>query len=293
MRNFEVLFDHTEGVAIEDPALEGYGRLSFPVPPVDRPWIYSNFVQSLDGIVSLRGKDGSGFHISQSEDDRWLMDALRANADAILLGINTLVEERYYMGPQGRGPVFKIAGSELLKLRDKLGRGRQKNIFVTSSARIQLQEFRVFDGEFVDAYVVTTSTGANLLRAQKHPKVTIIEAGEWPRIDLKLAINKIHRELGVGYLLCEGGPTLYGYMARAGLIDEKFVTVAPVEVGQMAPSEQEMAAFDKTRARPTTFAGPGFTRETMSRWAWLSCRRVGDHEFNRYRKKELIVGVKG
>jgi riboflavin biosynthesis pyrimidine reductase len=215
------------------------------------------------------------------------MDALRAHADAILLGINTLIEERSYMDgkAQGRGPIFKIADPEMLALRQRLGRGRQKNIFVTNSATIQLADFRVFDGEAVDAFIVTTSAGADRLRAQRHPRVTIIEAGEWPRVDLTLAIQKLHRELGIRYLLCEGGPTLYGNMARAGLIDEKFVTVAPVEVGQMAPSEQEMAEFDKTRIRPTVFSGPGFTRENMSHWTWLSCRRIGDYEFNRYRKR--------
>lgn len=291
MHNFELLFDHSEPGGIDDPALQGYGRLSFPVPPLDRPWIYSNFVQSLDGIVSLRGKHGSGSEISQSEDDRWLMDLLRAHADAVLLGVNTLVEERYYMG-RARGPVFKIADPDMLRVREKLGRGRQKNIFVSNSATIQLADYRVFDGELVDAYVVTTRAGADRLRAQRHENVHIIEAGEWPRIDLPLAIRKIHQELGVRYLLCEGGPTLYGYMTRAGLIDEKFVTIAPVEVGQMAPPEQEMAEFDKTRMRPTTFAGQGFTRETMTHWTWLSCRRIGDHEFNRYRRKGSITPAK-
>jgi 5-amino-6-(5-phosphoribosylamino)uracil reductase len=287
MSNFEVLFDQSESGGAVDPALAGYGRLSFPVAAPDRPWIYSNFVQSLDGIVSLRGRNGSGFAISQSEDDRWLMDALRAHADALLLGINTLAEERAYMDgkAQGRGPVFKIADPEMVKLRERLGRGRQKNIFVTNSATIKLADFRVFDGELVDAYVITTRAGADRLRAQRHPTVTIIEAGEWPRVDLTLAIQKLHRELGVRYLLCEGGPTLYGNMAKAGLIDEKFMTVAPVEVGQMAPPEQELTEFDKTRVRPTTFAGPGFIAETISHWTWLSCRRIGDHQFNRYRRK--------
>jgi len=284
MRNFEVLFDQSEPGGIDDPALAGYGRLSFPVVPLDRPWVYSNFVQSLDGITSLRGRHGSGSAIAQSEEDRWLMDALRAHADAVLIGINSLVEERHYMGG-GRGPVFKIADPDLLRVREKLGRGRQKNIFVTNSATIQLADYRVFDGEIVDAYIITTRAGADRLRAQKRPSVQIIEAGEWPRLDLTVAVQKLYHELGVRYLLCEGGPTLYGSMARANLIDEKFVTTAPVEVGQMAPSDQEMSEFDKTRLRPTTFAGQGFTRETMTRWTWLSCRRVGDHQFNRYRKK--------
>jgi riboflavin biosynthesis pyrimidine reductase len=284
MRNFEVLFDNGEPSPIETEVVRPYGRLGFPAPHPDRPWTYTNFVQSIDGITSLLGQFGSGGHISQSAEDRWLMDLLRAHADAVIMGMNTLTFERVYMGNPG-GPIFKIANPEMLELRQKLGRGKLKNIFVTNAANVQLSQFRVFESELVDSFVVTTSAGATKLRAQKHPRVTIIEAGEWPKVDLGLMTKKLRSELGIAYLLCEGGPTFYGSMTKAGLIDEKFLTISPVELGQSAPPEQEMAEFDKVRLRPNTFAGPGFTRETMTRWTWLSCRRVDDHEFNRYRRK--------
>lgn len=283
MRNFEILFDDGEPSPIEMEATHPYGKLGFPATPDGRPWTYSNFVQSLDGITSLLGTHGSGADISQSEEDRWLMDLLRTHADAVVMGLNTLLHERFYMG-NPRGPVFKIASPEMLDLRQSLGRGKLKNIFVTNSANIELAEFRVFESELVESYVVTTSAGAAKLRTQKHPRIQIIVAGEWPRVDLNLMARKFRDELGIDYLLCEGGPTLYGAMSKAGLIDEKFVTVTPVELGQVAPPEQEMAEFDKSKARPTTFAGPGFTKESMTRWKWISCRRVGDHEFNRYRR---------
>lgn len=284
MRDFEVLFDKGEPSPVESELLRPYGNLGFPRPHTDRPWTYSNFVQSLDGITSLLGRYGSGGHISESVEDRWLMDLLRTHADAVVMGLHTLLHERLYMD-NPRGPVFKIANPEMLKFREKLGRRRLKNIFVTNGADLRLSDFRVFDGNMVDAYVVSTASGAAKLRAQKAPHVTILEAGEWPRVDLQLMMKKFRDELGIEYLLCEGGPTFYGSMSRAGLIDEKFVTVAPVEVGHSAPPEQEMADFDRTRLRPTTFAGPGFTRDSMTRWTWLSCRRIGDHEFNRYRRK--------
>src|SRR3569832_2042533 len=89
MHNFEVLFDHGEPNVLESPAYRPYGNLGFPAPPSDRPWIYSNFVQSLDGIVSFKGRHAAGSDISQLPEDRWLMDFLRAHSDAILLGINT------------------------------------------------------------------------------------------------------------------------------------------------------------------------------------------------------------
>lgn len=283
MRDFEILFDEGEPGKIESEVTRPYGQLGFPEPPDGRPWIYSNFVQSLDGIASLLGRCGSGADISQAPEDRWLMDLLRTHADAVIMGLNTLTHERLYMG-NPRGPVFKIASPEMLELRRRLGRERLKNIFVTNSAEIELAGFRVFDDETVDAYVVTTSAGASKLSAQRHPHAGILAAGEWPRVDLNLMVKKLREELGIRYLLCEGGPTLYGAMSKSGLIDEKFVTIAPVEIGQVAPSEQEMAEFDKSKVRPTAFAGPGFTKETMPRWKWLSCRRAGDHEFNRYRR---------
>jgi 5-amino-6-(5-phosphoribosylamino)uracil reductase len=283
MRNFEILFDDGEPSPIESQATKPYGRLGFPSPSEHRPWIYSNFVQSLDGITSLLGNYGSGGDISQSQEDRWLMDLLRTHADAVVMGLNTLLHERLYMG-NPRGPVFKIASPEMLELRQKLGRGKLKNIFVTNSANIELASFRVFESDLVDSYIVTTSAGASRLASQKHSGVKVIAAGEWPRLDLNSVVKKLFDEIGIRYLLCEGGPTFYGAMSKAGLIDEKFVTIAPVELGQVAPPEQVMAEFDRSKVRPTTFAGSGFTKDTMPRWKWLSCRRVGDHEFNRYRR---------
>ena len=129
---------------------------------------------------------------------------------------------------------------------------------------------------------------AERLRAQgRHPHVAIIAAGEGKELDLAGAIAKLREELGIQYLLCEGGPTLYGNLARADLIDEKFMTVAPVETGQLVPPEQERLREEQTipvLVRPTVFGGPGFTHEHLTRWRWMSCRKTGDHQFNRYRR---------
>jgi hypothetical protein len=31
----------------------------------------------------------------------------------------------------------------------------------------------------------------------------------------------------------------------------------------------------------------GFSRDQAVRWTWLSCRRVGDHQFHRFRRKPI------
>ena len=83
---------------------------------------------------------------------------------------------------------------------------------------------------------------------------------------------------------------MYGSLARADLVDEKFMTISPVEVGQVVPPEQERLASERALAvllRPTTFGGPGFTRDNLTHWQWLSCRKAGDHQFNRYRRRRV------
>jgi riboflavin biosynthesis pyrimidine reductase len=287
MHSFEVLFDNGEPSRVEDAAYKLYGRLGFPPGRADRPWIYSNFVQSLDGIVSFKGKHAAGSDISRSEEDRWLMDLLRAHADAVLVGMNTLLDETE-LGSRPRGPVFRIMDPELRNLRQRLGKKREKNIIVTGAGAADLSRYRVFDGELVDALVVTTRAGAErLAERHSHEHVHVIVAGEDKRIDLRLMVEVLRREHGVEYLLCEGGPTLYGYMSRAGLIDEKVVTISPIEVGQLVPEEQERTAADARNPslyRPTTFHAPGFTAANAPWWDWISCRRAGNHQFSRYRR---------
>ena len=293
MRNFQVLFDDAEPSLIEHPAFAPYGKLGFPAAHAERPWTYANFVQSIDGIASFKGQHAAGADISQSPEDRWLMDLLRALADTIITGIHTLVEETLSAPKlnQGRGPVYRIEDESLRDLRARLGRKRERIIFVTASGSVDPRSYRVFDGDQMDALILTTKAGANMLQGRIGQERLII-AGEDKTIDLPEAMLTLRKQMGVEHLLCEGGPTLYGSLARAGLIDEKFVTVSPIEIGLLAPPEQDITPAgtgSQLNLRPTTFMFPGFTSENAPWWRWMSCHRVGDHQFNRYRRAGLTT----
>src|SRR5262249_47231117 len=107
--NFEVLFDEGEPSSLSDPAFAPSGKLGFPPPPADRPWTFANFVQSMDGVASFGGKHATGGDLAQSEQDQWLMDLLRAHADAIILGLNTLLTQTPVLPHinQSRAPVYR------------------------------------------------------------------------------------------------------------------------------------------------------------------------------------------
>jgi riboflavin biosynthesis pyrimidine reductase len=290
MRDFEVLFDTAEPGTLDHPAYGSYGRLGFPAAPAARPWVYTNFVQSLDGIASLRGRHGSGFHIAQSEEDVWLMDLLRAHADAVLIGLGTLIESTANSG--NRGPLYRIRKEPLLELRRALGKGPQHIILATGSGNVDLAEHRIFDddGSGVRASILTTRSGAAALRGREsHPHTQVFIAGVGASIDLPAALALLRQEQKVEYLLCEGGPGLNGAMTRARLVDERFLTISPVEFGLEAPQQQERGATEPAtgpRLRLTTFSGPGFLPDDGQWWRWVSCRRAGDHQFNRYRRRD-------
>jgi len=282
---FEVLFDRSEpNRALPQVLLRFVGNLGFPEPPAERPWVYANFVQSLDGLVSFGGRRHSGGWIAQSRHDRWMMDFLRAHADAVLCGAQSLRLETM-AGPIPRGPVYRIVHPELARYRSEcLAKRKLIIVVVTGSGRLRPKEHRLFDSAEVEAWIATTPEGRE--RLGDTGKTRVLVSGHGTGLDIGELLRRLRCEDGIGHMLTEGGPTLYGSLARGGWVDEKFITVAPQEIGAGIPAEQETAEWEApsgTATRPTSFGGTGFTVEDARWYRWISCRRAGDHELNRYR----------
>jgi len=285
---FEVLFDRSElNRALPPGLLRFVGNMGFPEPPTERPWVYSNFVQSLDGLVSFGGRRHSGGWIARSRHDRWMMDFLRAHTDAVLCGAQSLRLEAW-AGPIARGPVYRIVHPELLRYRSEcLGRKKLVIIVATGSGELRAADYRLFESAEVEAWIATTPDGRERLGDAGKTRVLVSRtSGQGNALDFGELLRRLRSEEGIRYLLCEGGPTLYGHLARGGWVDEKFITVAPQEIGAGIPAEQERTEWEAkagTMTRPTSFAGTGFTVESARWYRWISSRRAGDHELNRYR----------
>ncbi len=243
-----------------------HGPFGFPEPAdAARPYITSNLVMGLDGRASfkeLKGRAG-GNEVSQSKEDRWLMDFLRAHHDAQLIGASTLREEP---GPDGRGWDFGIDDEQLQTYRrETLRLGRQKIIILTGSGDIDLS-LRLFSSPRVEPWILASPEGEKNLRSrfktlERKETLKIVSVGEGTRIDLAAAVQLLRCEHGIRTLLCEGGPTLYGELLKNRLIDEDFRTISLQVLG-----ESTKPGID----RPTAYGSVSYTPESAPWFTLIS-----------------------
>ncbi len=236
----------------------------------DRPTVISNFVSTLDGVVSYNTPEGAGGgEISGFfEPDRFVMGLLRALADVVLIGAGTFnAASRDAWTP---GFIHPPSSLPFAALRRRLGlRPNPATAVVSGSGSIDLAH-PAFHDPAVDTVVITTERGARRL-AGRHVRT---------RADIRTVGDRVgpHDIIetlvfhGAELVLCEGGPHLFGQLLDAHLVDELFLTLAPQIAGRsrLTPrlSLVEETAFGLSDAR----------------WSQLAdLRSAGDHLFARYR----------
>lgn len=173
-------------------------------------------VVSADGATSLDGRSGQ----LGGESDRAMFQALRAQADVILVGGGTVRAERY------RPPRAYQEAQDQRRSRSQQPRPRL--LVVTGSLDLD-PSLPLFDDPDNRPLVATTGTALADDQSGVAERAEIIVAGE-SSVDLADAMAAVHK-LGLGRVLCEGGPGLNGQMIAAGLIDEWNLTIAPLLVG--------------------------------------------------------------
>lgn len=227
--------------------------------------LYSNFVTSLDGVVTLGSNPSAGSLISgRNKADRFLMGLLRACAGAVLLGAGTLrATPGHRWTPEHIYPEFASSYSDL---RERLGlKPRPRLVLFSASGHIDVSHPAVVEG----ATVVTTKAAAAALAGRLPDSCDVIEVGDSGRVDVTRAITEL-RSGGYDLLLTEGGPHLTGDLVAHGLLDEAFITVSPVIAGRDREHRLGMVAGAEFL--------PG--RGVWSRL--LSARRHDDFLFLRY-----------
>src|ERR1035441_4379526 len=167
----ETLFETKHGRALKlTPNLTRlYGNLRMPQAH-SRQHVFSNFVSTLDGVVSLqaRGHAGGADISGVSLQDRMVMGLLRAIADVVIVGSGTLeADPQQVWTPDGICPELTYDYRPLRMALRK--RAVPLNVIVSGSGQIDLR-LPVFTSGRVQTLVVTTTVGAKHLLKRKTPR---------------------------------------------------------------------------------------------------------------------------
>jgi riboflavin-specific deaminase-like protein len=214
----------------------------------DRPFVFVNMVATADGRAAYQGRTQA---LGGEADLEQLLE-LRAIADAVLIGTGTLIAEGY----------ARLVGGQERRARRKVAGLTEDPPAVLLSRRFDIP------------------WEAGLFQASEQPVLiyTGADAGEPPPTAAPVEVVRLAdptpaaaladlRGRGVRSLLCEGGPTLARTLVADGLVDELFLTIAPLLTGD--PSE------------PTILTGAALLHPAELELVWTL--RAGSELFLRYR----------
>jgi riboflavin biosynthesis pyrimidine reductase len=231
------------------------------------PSLIANFVSTIDGVVAIPGLRQSNTLISDgSEADRFVMGLLRACADAVLVGSGTMLASPTTLWTAERA--YPPAATAYAELRRRLGCAARPEIaIVTASGLIDVAHPVLQTG----ALVLTTGRGAVELRDRLPASSQIVVLPGSEDVDVRSAVAFL-RERGNELILSEGGPTLFGSLLAAGVVDELFLTISPLLAGR-----------SQSAARSSLVEGAELLPSDRLRSRLLGTRSHGEHLFLRYR----------
>ena len=259
-----------------------YGSLRMPLSRA-HPRVISNFVTTLDGVVSLNtrghasGADISGF----SAQDRMVMGLLRAIADVVIIGAGTLAADSLRLWTAAA--VFPQLADEYRRLSKALGKSEAPlNVIVSGSGKLDLR-LPVFVSGKVQALVVTTAEGAKQLLKRGIPDSVEVRAigRSGSAISARAILDDVCRVHPSKLILVEGGPRLLGHFYAEHLVDEQFLTLAP-----------QIAGRDIGDRRPSLVMGKTFAPGDALWGTLTDVRRGSSHLFLRYSFPESSDGMK-
>lgn len=269
----------TRGGALPPALARRYGAQLSIALRSSGPTIVANFVTTIDGVVAFdtAGRTGGREVSGGFEPDRFLMGLLRATADAVLVGAGTVRSGAGHVWTPDH--VHRLSASAYGAWREQLGlaAAQPTTVIVSASGRVDPAHPALHRSD-VPLLILTTGVGARRLRAGAlPPNVDVLATADAGGDIDPQALRSVLADRGFELVLCEGGPTLFGGLVGAGLVDELFLTVAPQIAGR-APDLPRLALVE----------GLGYAAGSAP-WAGLrSVMRVGSHLFLRYALTDAV-----
>lgn len=202
MTEIRRLWPQAGGPLDDDALLECY---AYP----DAPTLRMNFVSSADGAATVGGRSGP----LGGPGDKRIFDMLRLRCDALLVGANTVRTEKYdALRPDPRW-------------REAHGLTPYPLMVILSHSLDLDPEQAIFADAPRPPLILAAPGPAPGKLGEVAEMVTVSDLAEVP-VEL--------RRRGATRILCEGGPSLFGQLIAADLVDELCLTVSPLLAGGSA-----------------------------------------------------------
>lgn len=183
---------------------------------VDRGGLRLDFVASVDGAGS---SDGASAGLQTPGDNR-VFAALRDLADVVVAGAGTVRTEGYR----------KVrVNPHRAEIRRHYGLPAEVPLAVVSRSLHLDPDAEAFTAPGPRTVVLTCAGADAEVRAALERTAEVIICGD-DEVDL-VAARAALQERGLTRILCEGGPTLFADLARAGVVDELCLSVTPFLAG--------------------------------------------------------------
>ncbi|MFI5086037.1 MAG: pyrimidine reductase family protein, partial [Actinomycetales bacterium] len=203
------------------PAATDEELLSWYAPPESgRPWLSFNFVASLDGAATVRGRSGG---LGNPSDQR-VFALLRRHADAVLVGAGTVRAEGY---------AGELVDAAARQWRVDHGKPAHPTLVIVSGSLDLDPRSDLFRDAPARPLLVTVSDAPLGRRRALEPVADIMDCGTRELVPQAVLDGLAGR--GLRALHCEGGPHLFGSFQDAGLVDELCLTLAPALAGGSSP----------------------------------------------------------
>jgi diaminohydroxyphosphoribosylaminopyrimidine deaminase/5-amino-6-(5-phosphoribosylamino)uracil reductase len=225
------------GIEVEVDVCKKEARLLnapfFKFATTGKCWVTLKWAQTIDGKLAYADKTGKQLWIS-NELSRKDAHKLRRRAQAILVGINTVIADNPLLTPRpadGKKPIRIVLDSTLrIPLNCRLLATAKKTpvLIVISEKTVQANP------EVADKI---TKKGAEI--------VTV--PAPQGQCDIKYLLDELGKR-GIAQLLVEGGPTVLTTLLKEQLADEIIVYIAPKILGSQGGADITPLMTDLTKA---------------------------------------------
>lgn len=222
------------------------------------PYVFLNVAMTADGKLAPSNRKFTPF---TTKRDQAMMLELRATADAVMSGARTVDLGEVTLG---------TGGERYRKKRRARGLAEEHLRVIVSGSGTLDPKAHIFTKRFSPIVILTTER-AGKKRIEALRKVAdAVHVSKGNELDFRKALLWLKKEWGVQRVLCEGGGAINGGLFEADVVDELYLTIAPVIMGG--------------RNAPTPADGRGILKLADARTMKLKrMERVGDELYTVWR----------